>query len=153
MALTHEKCEKAYHELSSVAGQVTRQASYAGIALIWIFYKPNTKMDWLLVASGISFLVSIAADLLTYVVSSYLWAAYSRLVELRQSTDAINLGFPAPWNILVEEKLVDGTPLKEEFHAPRYINWPYNFFAFCRYLWLLIGYTFSLIFLIKTLNF
>ncbi len=92
-----------YYTLSGKASDVSRQLSFAGIALVWIFKAekggPLAVPEPLLLPAAL-FVLALALDLLQYVYGSLAWGLFARYHEARQ------------------------TPKATELLAPMYINWP-----------------------------
>lgn len=63
-------------ENTTKASEVARQAAYAGIAIIWVFREPqagqstNAEIPQLLVVAGVILILTLALDLLQYIVTS-----------------------------------------------------------------------------------
>lgn len=125
--LSVEKCQSAYQDLSSVAGQTVRQAGYAGIALIWAL-KDDHGIPPALRGAGVLLFFALGMDMLTYIVPSYIWAIYGRYME-----HSINKDKQA----------------KPEFLAPVWINFPYMGLSALRYVAIILAYVAIISFLIK----
>ncbi len=103
---------QAYQDYSKISGQLTRNASYSAIAVIWAMKGKNLitiEEDILFF-----FFLTILIDLLTYLIPSYIWMFYHRNIESSK------------------EKL-------ESFSLPRWINWPYNILSSLRYIFFGLG--------------
>lgn len=114
--LTVQEARKAYQELSGKAGELVRQAGYAGIAMIWALKPPTEAVPAVLVKAGFYLFLALAADLFTYIIPAYIWAAYARYKETR---------------------VTEGS----KFVAPMTINWPYIAFALLRYVFIVVAYS------------
>ena len=79
-----EDIRDAYSSKSATASKVSRQASFAGIALIWVF---KTQHDNTLVLPNellwptLFLTLSLAFDLLQYISSSAIWGVFNRMKE------------------------------------------------------------------------
>lgn len=64
-----------YDYSSQKASEVTRQLAFAGIALVWIFKLggENPKIPGELIAPTFCFALTLAFDLLHYVIATILW--------------------------------------------------------------------------------
>lgn len=106
---------ETYYALSGKASDVSRQLSFAGIALIWIFKAekggPLAVPDALLLPAAL-FAFALALDLAQYVYGSLVWGSFARYYEGRRTPESIELS------------------------APMYINWPS---LFCFWLKLATG--------------
>lgn len=119
-----KECRDAYQDYSGVAGQIVRQAGYAGIAMIWALKDSNTNMAFSLKIGGLFFFIALFFDFMTYVICAWIWGIYA----------------------YVKEKTVSET---KSFKAPEIINWPYIVLSTCRYLFTIAGYMVVCIHLIK----
>ena len=76
--------KKTYEDFSGKASNVVRQLSFAGIAVIWIFKVQSNGLlkipDKLLVPLGL-FCISLAIDLLQYILGYIVWYAYYKYQE------------------------------------------------------------------------
>lgn len=115
-----ESALTAYYEHSGSASAVSRQASFAGIAIIWIFKNDNfgsLSLPEPLLYPTFFLLLSLAFDLFQYIYSSAAWGIFHRLMEKRYGVD-----------------------YKGEVYAPSKINWPANIFFWGKLAFLIIGY-------------
>lgn len=72
-----------YDYSSQKASEVTRQLAFAGIALVWIFKLggENPKIPGELIAPTFCFALTLAFDLLHYVIATILWGRFCRQHE------------------------------------------------------------------------
>lgn len=81
---SQEKYNRDYQELSGIASDVARQLSFAGIALVWVFRsgsEESVSVPDALVLPALLFALSLAFDLLQYIVSAATWGIISRHME------------------------------------------------------------------------
>jgi hypothetical protein len=119
--MTLKDYRQTYYELSGKASDVARQLSFAGIAIIWIFKAgDNTKITipHKLITPLIFFTVSLASDLLQYIIGTVIWGLFQRYHE-KKSTDLNN-------DLILS--------------APRQFNWPILFFFFVKLISVIIAY-------------
>ena len=119
---------KNYQDYSSLAGQTTRQAAYAGIALIWLI-KPvvysNSSISFPkpLALGGLLLILCLGVDILGFIISSYKWKSFADFVE----------------HLILEKKENYDT---FNLSAPASINNSYNICSAIKYLLLIIAYIF-----------
>jgi hypothetical protein len=121
-----DECRKAYDTYSSTASSICRQLGFAGIAIIWLF-KTDQAGKYVvpseLTFPGFLLIAALTADFLHYIVCSSMWSGFGRWKELRGATPT------------------------DEFFAPRWINWPGNFFFWTKLALMLAAYLLMLSFL------
>lgn len=123
---------ETYYGFSGSASAVTRQAAFAGIALVWIF---NSKADEMITLPQqllwpTLFLVAcLACDLLQYIFSTAIWGIYHRVLEKR------------------------GVSEDEEINAPIYFNWPGIILFWLKHFFVLAGYFLLLKYLLVAVSF
>jgi hypothetical protein len=74
-----------FYEFSGKASEVSRQLSFAAIALIWLF-KTDTPTGQLaiphdLILPGVLIVAALAADLLQYITAALIWRFYAFYLE------------------------------------------------------------------------
>jgi len=72
--------DKDYYGFSAKAGDIARQLALAGIAIVWLFKveaNGSLALPKLLAWPTIAFVVSLAADLLHYLVQSITWGRFA----------------------------------------------------------------------------
>jgi|TARA_R110000823_G_scaffold298902_1_gene419534 hypothetical protein len=123
---------ETYYGFSGSASAVTRQAAFAGIALVWIF---NSKADEAITLPQellwpTLFLVAcLACDLLQYIYSAAIWGFYHRHLEK------------------------SGLKEDEEITAPKYFNWPGIGLFWGKHVFVLLGYYGLLSYLLVAIKF
>lgn len=123
---------ESYYGFSSSASVVTRQAAFAGIALVWIF---NSKADETirlpqeLLWPTLFLVACLACDLLQYISSTAIWGFYHRHLEK------------------------NGVQECDEITAPRYFNWPGLVLFWSKHTCVLLGYYGLLSYLLVTIRF
>lgn len=108
-----------YSDHSAKASEIQRQIAFAGIAVIWIFRTGSavdSKIPPQLITSTVLFVASLASALLQYLFASLMWGCYTRIKELKGTTET------------------------DDFKAPRWINWPGNTFFVLKFLFVIIAY-------------
>jgi hypothetical protein len=126
---------KNYTEyFSQKASDVTRQFAFAGIALVWIFKigGDNPKLPDELIVPTFWFAVTLALDLFHYAFATIFWSVFCRYHEKKG----------------LKKKKPDPDP---DVIAPRWINWPTNFFFYSKLSSIVIGYFIILQFIFKIL--
>jgi len=111
-----ESAREQYYTFSSQASSVSRQLAFAGIALIWIFKNGEAaqfSLDPELVLAGLLLASSLLLDFCHYAYASAAWGMFARLKELKGD---------------------------DEFLAPRWINWPTNFFFWTKLITVGVGF-------------
>ncbi|WP_049628923.1 hypothetical protein [Cellvibrio sp. pealriver] len=112
--------KQSYYDFSSSASSVSRQASFAGIALLWIF---NTKtgntytLPENLLWPALLLVLSIFCDLLHYIVASAIWGIFHRIKEIKY-----------------------GAGNDPELQASKYLTWPINLFFWSKLGFVILGY-------------
>lgn len=111
--------KQSYYDFSGASSGVTRQAAFAGIALVWIF---NGKANETLVLPAellwptLFLIACLACDLLHYILASAIWGVFHRFHE-RQ-----------------------GVTQDTEVIAPAYFNWPTLVLFWGKHGFVLLGY-------------
>ena len=75
-----------YYEFSGKASDVARTASFAGLALIWIFRvdaKPAPHLPADLLLPTALFALSLALDLLHYITATTIWGTFHKYHEMK----------------------------------------------------------------------
>lgn len=117
---------KVYQELSGLASTVSRQAAFAGIALIWIF---NTKsgntisLPQSLLWPALCLIIGLGLDLSQYIVASAIWGIFHTVKE----------------NSL-------GPGSTTEITAPKYLVWPTLILFWLKLASILLGYGMLLVY-------
>jgi hypothetical protein len=130
-----KEARDCYYETSGKASEITRQLSFAGIAVIWIFKNgpdgdPKIPNDLILAAA--IFVLALALDYMQYVVKAAIWGIYHRRKE--KSLQAL------------------GIPLDSDFEFPSWFNWPSLGFFWLKIVTLLIGQSVLFIYLAHRWN-
>ncbi len=115
-----EEARNAYYGHSGSASSVARQASFAGIAIIWIFKQENTgafSLPESLLYPTFFLLLSLSFDLLQYIYSSAAWGIFHRSMEKKHGVEYVG-----------------------EVYAPKEINWPTIVFFWGKLAFLSLGY-------------
>ncbi|MCP4140862.1 MAG: hypothetical protein GY755_11325 [Chloroflexi bacterium] len=110
----------AYYGYSGKASDGARQASFAGIAIIWIFKSQEGVQFAIpdeLALPLVFFISSLAADLLHYILGSVIWGTYNQILEKRH-----------------------GVNFEGKLEAPTAINLPTLFFFSAKLILVFIGY-------------
>lgn len=98
----------AYYEFSGKVSDISRALALAGIALIWVFKidsKDGPHVPHELILPAFVLVLALSADFLHYVVATFAWGMYHRYKEKKGATE------------------------KDQFLAPRWINWPTTLFS------------------------
>lgn len=123
----------AYSTKSTSASTVSRQASFAGIALIWVFktqYGNTLVLPNDLLLPSLFFALSLAFDLLQYISSSAIWGVFNRIKEREY-----------------------GPNYEGDIGVSKYLNWPAIFFFWGKLLFVLIGYFHIFIYVFNNIEF
>jgi len=121
-----------YYTHTASLSAVSRQLSFAGIAVCWVFVV-KTKVGLVisdeLIRVLLFFVCGLFFDLMQYIYASAAWGIFSRKkeIELDRNDDVV-------------------------FYAPRWINWPAIFFFWSKSLSLVIGYILLFFFILSYLN-
>jgi hypothetical protein len=80
---------KTFYEFSGKASDVSRQLSFAAIAIIWLFKNDlpgggHPTIPHALIFPGILIVTALAADLLQYTLASLIWRLYYRYLEKKR---------------------------------------------------------------------
>jgi len=128
-----DKYKEVYETASSKLSDINRNIALAGIGLIWIFTKTNTKsiIPEELILPAIFLVISLTCDMLQYLYKVIVWAIIFRRKE-------------------IEIKKNQWTREKEFEHSPK-LNIPTWFFWGIKILLVLLAYFIILIFLISTI--
>jgi hypothetical protein len=121
--MTLKEYRDAYYAFSSKASDVSRQLSFAGIALIWIF--KYDKGGQLVVPPGLVlpallFAAALAFDLLHSAFGALIWGSFASYHEQRGAKD------------------------NDEIDAPAYFNWPMLFCFWSKLILVVAAYIFVL---------
>lgn len=122
---------ETYYTQSAKASDVARQLGFAGIAIIWIFNKgadDQVALPSLLIWAGLFIAIGLAADFLHYALAAAIWGAFHRMKERA------------------------GTPEDLVFLAPRQLNWPASTLFWLKLTFILIGYMFIILHLVRELG-
>lgn len=82
-----KKARDSYDYFSSKASDVSRQLSFAGIAVVWLFAineGEHIELPVTLIVALIFFVVSLSCDLLHFAWGSFIWGKYARSHEKRE---------------------------------------------------------------------
>lgn len=138
--MTLKDAREAYYDYSGKLSEITRQLSFAGIAVVWIFRtgdKTAAGIGWshfLLWPLG-SFVIALVADVLHYSYATVAWGSYHSCKE--KEFQALELS---------------ATDLAaKDFKAPRAINYPTDILLGAKAVACAIGHLLLLIFLARAL--
>ncbi len=116
-----------FEEYTGKASDVTRQLSFAGIALIWLLREPRAGQlvvpEELIYALAL-FTLSLSFDLMQYIAASIVWGSFCRYHEKRL-------------------KRPEDNPM---LTGPRWINWPADFFFIGKLALAIVAYVLLLIY-------
>lgn len=113
--------DKDYYGFSAKAGDIARQLALAGIAIVWLFKvdaNGSTSLPKLLAWPTIAFVVSLAADLLHYLVQAITWGRFA-YVQRKKHGKGDDEVIPDP---------------------PGYYNWASLVLFYCKTTVVLVGY-------------
>jgi len=122
--------KKDYYEFSGKASDVARMATFAGIALIWVFKMDGEAVPCLpseLVLPAGLFALALAADLLHYVVATVTWGVFHR------------------WR---ERKLEDPNKDPETSH-PSCLEYPIVSLFVLKFIFTVTGYVFVMLYIAR----
>ncbi len=111
--------KQSYYDHSGLSSSVTRQAAFAGIALVWIFNSSSDAAIALprqLLVPTFFFVLSLSFDLLQYIVASAIWGLFHRIKEKQ------------------------GIQPEDNVRAPACLNWPTLTFFWGKHVSIIIGY-------------
>ncbi|WP_413113835.1 hypothetical protein [Thaumasiovibrio sp. DFM-14] len=94
-----QDCREHYYTFSASLSSVSRQLSFAGIAVVWIFVQKEGNQYIIpdsLVSCLIFFVLGLASDLFQYMYASAAWGLFARRKEKSCGNEA---SFKAPWYI------------------------------------------------------
>lgn len=123
---------QSYYEFSGASSAVTRQAAFAGIALVWIFNSQSASgivLPRSLLWPTFFLIACLACDLLHYITASAIWGFFHRLKEKQ------------------------GVSLDHELKAPIYLNWPSLGLFWSKHLFVIFGYAGLLAFVYNAIKF
>ncbi len=128
--MTLKEARETYYSYSGKLSEITRQLSFAGIAVIWIFRvgdKPATGFVWdkTLLLPLVLFVAALGCDLLQYLYASFAWGVFHRCKEKQ----------------FREMRAKDGERVEDDFKAHRAINWPTLFFFWSKAFIAAAGHT------------
>lgn len=123
---------QSYYDFSGASSAVTRQAAFAGIALVWIF-NAKTEQSIVLPAELLwptLFLVAcLACDLLHYIVAAAIWGVFHRIKEKQ------------------------GLSEDDAVSAPIYFNWPTLTLFWSKHIFVILGYAGLLLYVYSSIRF
>lgn len=123
----------SYYTHTASASSVSRQVSFAGIALIWIFktqYGNSIILPNDLLLPALLLTMSLTSDLLQYISSSAIWGIFNRINEIKHGAD-----------------------FEGDIKTSKFLNWPAIFFFWLKLLLSISGYLFIFLYLYKNINF
>ena len=118
MKLAYVRATYEFH--TGKVSELTRQLSFAGLAIVWLFktgQDGDFKLPTGLLAPLLMLILTLALDWLHYAVSAMIWDKFQRTKEEA------------------------GTLEDEDFLVPAKINWPANFFFFSKLFCVVVAYT------------
>lgn len=113
-------CRESYQYFSGETSKIARKLAFVGYAIIWIFKGVNVEnkigfhLD--LAYASLSLIFMLIFDLLHYIWGSIAWGIFNRFKEYKKTKE------------------------KDKFKAPKWINWPTNFFFWFKLVFLAIAY-------------
>lgn len=116
--MTLRSCRQKYYDVSTKAGDVARQLSFAGIALLWVLkdINPSTQTNSVtsffsppLLIPALIFALALTFDLLQYFVGSIIWSVFCRIKERTVGED-------------------------DDLTLPIFLNWPSIIFFYLKLL-------------------
>lgn len=118
--LTLDDIREKYYKSSASASSVARQASFAGIAVIWIF-KTEVESQIFIPQSFVNplflFTASLALDLFQYASQSLIWSIFNRSMETKY-----------------------GVEYSKMVVVPVWVNWPAILFFWGKILLVVVAY-------------
>lgn len=111
---------QTYEFHTGKVSELTRQLSFAGLAIIWLFKTGQDGAFQLpvgLLAPLLMLISTLALDWLHYAVSAIIWDQFQRAKEAAGVTES------------------------EDFDVPSKINWPANFFFFSKQFCVVVAYS------------
>lgn len=105
--------------------ELTRQLSFAGLAIVWLFKTGQDgafKLPLGLVSPLILLILTLSLDWLHYAVAAFVWDWYQRSKEAA------------------------GTTEEDDFVTPSKINWPAQLFFYLKQVTLIIAYVLLLLY-------
>jgi len=125
--------QEAYYTHSGNASSVSRQAAFAGIALIWVFNNKTgseislpTELLW----PSLFLIVGLGLDVLQYITASAIWGIFHRVKEIQLGA------IPDP-----------------DVTAPPYLNWPALVFFWGKLAAISAGYVSLLLYVKHVIKF
>ena len=111
-----------YYAFSAKTSDISRQLSFAGIALIWILRSKSAApiIPQELLPAAALFVVALALDLLQAMYSTFVWGAFSWYHECRDENASA------------------------ELDAPAWLNWPALLFFWVKVLAVIAAYVMAL---------
>jgi hypothetical protein len=115
-------CWQGFYDHTGKASDIARQLSFAGLGIIWLFYK-DKSVDTLVIEPDLQlpvfiFVLALSLDLLQYVISSLTWGIWCG----------------------VAEKKLKGPKDNPDIEAPRLINCPGNVLFLLKIVAVIYGY-------------
>jgi hypothetical protein len=130
-----EDYSNRYSAITAKASEVNRQLALAGIAIIWIFKNPetaNTLIPATLVTPLFFFLLSLAIDLIHYVVGSIVWGLFFEIKE---------------------RQVNKGTIQDDNIKAPNILSWILTFIFFIKISSMIVGAYYLIMFIYPRFQF
>lgn len=91
-----------YSEFSGIASDVSRKLGFAGIAIIWIFTVELADKSYVLppalYSAGFAIILSLALDLMQYVLAALIWGGFWRVKERSGVKDDQDIDAPSFFN-------------------------------------------------------
>ncbi len=123
-----------YYEYSGLASSTSRQLTFAGIALLWIFKSGsdgNYSLSVELYIPAVALIVSLGSDILQYVTATIIWGIFHRYHECNRNNNNPDT----------------------ELEASKYLTWPINFFFYLKLISVIYAYYYLLKFAINKISF
>lgn len=123
---------EVYYEATATASDISRQAAYAGIALIWLFC--NLSDGFLSIPKGLllpiaMLIIGLLLDIFQYLYKSILWGWFCRNNESKC-----------------------GTEEDPELSVPTYYNWPTLALFWLKILAVILAYLLVLIYVFEKIS-
>jgi len=91
---------ETFYEFTGKASDITRQLSFAGIAIIWIFKKETgtaLTVPHELLWPGVLIVLALFLDLLQYCLGTVVWWLFYRIKEWQGIGDDVEIGRHNEW--------------------------------------------------------
>lgn len=124
------QCLDAYQGFSKQASENARNLSLAAIAVVWLFSSRKdtgaVQIPSALRPVLVGSVLALTCDFLQYLIGTAFWGTYHRYLERK------------------------GVEPDVDFRAPRWMNWPTNFFFTFKFLCVVLAFTALFLYTIST---